>query len=240
MIPVLHHNDTGSINIQYLNRGQEGYFLLAILSVDDWLQPDRRGDDDIWSIEVWEVDNLFLFRENLNTHSKEIILIVLVLLYFLLVFNLPLQRSSLLFILLSLYKWLLLYYRICNFLIFHKLLFNEIKDSFSITNVWSENEIFRICESSCFFTLFQCLDTVYLVFIHMTDYYFPEFLDGLLFIVLDMNVIDVIVDDGMSDLVLFRKILCSRALLLLHWCRWFLKFRVLKCKLRGSENITFY
>ncbi len=239
MIPVLHHNHTGSIHIQYLNWGQKGDLLFAVLSVDDWLQPDRWGYDNIRSIKIGEVYHLFLFGENLDTHSKEIVFIVLVLLYFLLVLDLPFERCAVFFILLS-FNWHLLNYWLCNFLILHKLLFNEIEDGFGITNVWSENEILRIGESFCLFTLFQSLDTVNLMFIHVSDYYLPEFLYSLLLIVLNMNEVDVIVDDVMSDLVLFWRIFNMRTLLLLHLCRWFWKFRVLKCKLGGCKNISLY
>lgn len=133
MIPILHHNNAGSINIKNFNRRQKWDFFFTSLPIDNWFEANGRSYDDIWSIKVRKVDNFFLFRKNFDSNSKEIILIVLVFFNFLFVLDNPLIKVSL-FLFLS---FSLNLYSLWNFLIFHELLFNVIKNCFSVTNIWS-------------------------------------------------------------------------------------------------------
>jgi len=197
MIPILHHNNAGSINIKNFNRRQKWDFFFTSLPIDNWFEANGRSYDDIWSIKVRKVDNFFLFRKNFDSNSKEIILIVLVFFNFLFVLDNPLIKISLFLF----FSFSLNLYSLWNFLIFHELLFNVIKNCFSITNIRREDEIFGIGESFWFFIWLKGLKTTFLMLIHMVDDNFSKIFNRLFFIIFYMNIIDVVSNNLLGSVI---------------------------------------
>ena len=215
MVPILHHNDTGSVHVKNLNRGQKRNLLFTSLTINDWFKTDWRGNDNIRSIKVWEINNFFLFRKNFDTHSEEIIFVILVFFNLLLVFNHPLIRASSFLFLSFRLNWDLLSFDF--FLIFHEFLLNLFEDRFSITNIWSDDKIFSIGETFCFFFFLKGLNTTFLMLIHVRNNYFSKLLNCLFFIIFNMNVINVTVDDFLWSLIFINLFILLFLSLLLHW-----------------------
>lgn len=199
MIPVLHHNHTGSVNIQNLNRRKERNLLLSTFSINDRLQTNRRGNNDIRSVKVWKVDDFFLFRKDFKTDSEEVILIVLIFLNFLFVLNDPMIQGS--FFLFLSFDLNLILLSLNRLLIFHEFLLNVIKDGFGISNIRSDDEILCISKTFGLFILFQSFNTVALMVVQMIDHYFSKILDSLLFVVFNVDVVDVTFNYFLGSLV---------------------------------------
>lgn len=205
MIPILHHNDTCSVHIKNLNRGQKWFLSFSSFTINNWLEADWWSYNDIWGIKIGKIDDFFLFGKYFDTDSEEVIFIILIFFNFSLVLYNPLIGISS-FVFFSLILILILNFNLLilsHFLIFHKLFFEMIKNCFSITNIWSDDEIFGVCESFWFFVLFESLDTVFLMFIHVSDNYFSEILNCFFFIIFDMNIINVTVDYFLCSLILY-------------------------------------
>lgn len=218
MIPILHHNYTGSVDIKNFNRWQKWNLFSSSLTIDNWFKTNRRGNYNIRCIKVWKVNNFFLFWKNFYTHSEEIIFIVLIFFNLLLIFNYPLFGvSSLLFLSFRL-NWDLLGFSCL--LILHELLLNLFKNCFSVTNIRSDNEIFGIGKSFSLLFLLKCFKTTFLVLIHVSNDYFSEFLDCLFFVIFDMNIIDVVINDFLRSLIFVNLLVLFFFDLLLHlrWC----------------------
>jgi len=198
MVPILHHNNAGSVDIKNFNRWQKWNLFSSSFTIDNWFKTDWRGNYNIRSIEVWKINNFFLFRKYFNTHSEEIIFVVLIFFNLLLIFNHPLFGvSSLLFLSLRLDRDLLSF---SCFFIFHELLLNLFKNCFSVTNIRSDNEIFGISESFCLLFLLKGFKTTFLMLIHVSNDYFSELLNGLFFVIFDMNIINVVINDFLRSL----------------------------------------
>lgn len=219
MVPVLHHNNTGSVNIKNFNRRQKWNFFLTSLTINNWFKTNGRSYNYIWSIKVWKVDNFFLFGKDFDSNSEEIVLIILIFFYFLLVFNHPLIKISS-FLFLS-FRLILNLLNLSWFLIFHELLFNLFKDGLSITNIGSNNEIFSISKSFSFFVFFQGFDTTFLMLIHVGNDNFSEFFNCLFLIVFYMNIINVTVNDLLCCLIFIRFLDLLLSNLFFNFRRWF-------------------
>lgn len=238
MVPVLHHYDAGSVNIKNLNRRQKRNFFFTSFTINDRFQSDRRSYDNIWSIKIRKIDDFFLFRKHFDSHSEEVILIVLIFFNFLLVFDYPLIKvSSFLFLSLR-YSWHLL--SLVNFLIFHEFLFNLLKNCLGITDIWRKDEIFSIGESFSFFALFKGLNAALLMLIHMSDNYFSELFNGLFLIVFYMDIINVTVYNFLSSFIFISWLTLFFFILLFHLTWGFFYVWVFQGKLRSSKYLVLH